>query len=145
MQLNFVSLDIRKFPHERCIADFIMSWNDSSVTYSMLWSPIIFWISDGYSCQRDIFRYSNMRVSDATSFYGENIINSLFDICQTINCEQSITLSIKTLYEFIDDGTTWWAPIPDNRFKSRDGRNLNLEVICSMMVRQHPYMNAYVN
>jgi hypothetical protein len=52
--------------------------------------------------------------------------------------EQSITPSLKTLSEFIDGGISWWAPIPDNRFKSRDGRDLNLEVICTMMVRQHP-------
>jgi hypothetical protein len=79
-----------------------------------------------------------MRVSDAISFYGEDVIDNLFDISQTMTREQSITPSIKTLSEFIDDGITWWAPIPDNRFKSRDGRDLNLEVICSMMVRQQP-------
>jgi hypothetical protein len=85
-----------------------------------------------------------MRVSDAMSFYGEDVINNMFYISQTMTREQSITPSIKTLNEFIDDGITWWAPIPDNRFKSRDGRDLNLEVICSMMVRQHPCTNAYV-
>ena len=131
-------LDINKFLPERCVPDLILSWNDSSVTNSSLWSPAIFWISDGYSCQRDIFRYANMRVSDAISFYGEDVIDNMFDISQTMTREQSITPSIKTLSEFIDDGITWWAPIPDNRFKSRDGRDLNLEVICSMMVRQQP-------
>jgi len=81
---------------------------------------------------------SNTRVSDAISFHGEDVINNLLDISQTMTREQSITPSIKTLSEFIDDGIIWWASIPDNRFKSRDGRDLNLEVICSMMVRQHP-------
>jgi len=79
-----------------------------------------------------------MRVSDAISFYGEDVINNMFDIKQTMNREQHITPSIKTLSEFIDDGNTWWALIFDNRFKSRDGYDLNLKFICSMMVRQHP-------
>ena len=84
-----------------------------------------------------------MRVSNAISFNGEDVINNLFDINQTMNLEQSITPSIKTLSELIDDGITWWAPIPDNIFKSRDGRDLNLEVICPMMVRQHPCTITY--
>jgi hypothetical protein len=136
-------LDIHKFLPERCIPDFILSWNDSSITNSNLWSPVIFWISDGYSSQRDIFRYSNMRVSDPISFFCEDVINNMFDINQTMTREQSITPSIKTLSEFIDDGITWWAPIPDNRLKSRDGRDLNLEVICSMMVRLRPFTITY--
>jgi hypothetical protein len=135
---NKFFLDINKFLPERCIPDFILTWRDSSVTNSTLWSPVIFWICDGYSCQRDIYRYSNMKVSDAISFYGEDVINNLFDISTTMTREQAITPSLKTLSEFIDEGISWWAPIPDNRFKSRDGRDLNLEVICSMMVRQHP-------
>jgi hypothetical protein len=86
-----------------------------------------------------------MRASDAIPFYGENVINNLFDIGKTMTREQSITPSIKILSEFIDDEITWWAPIPENRFKSRDSRDdLNLEVICSMVVRKHPYINAYV-
>ncbi len=40
-------LDIHEFLPERCILDFIQAWNDSSVTNSNLWSPVIFWISDG--------------------------------------------------------------------------------------------------
>jgi hypothetical protein len=84
-----------------------------------------------------------MRVSDAMTFYGEDVINNMFDISQNMTREQSITPSIKTLSELIDDGITWWAPIPDNRFKSRDGRDLNLEVICSMMVRQSPCPITY--
>ena len=82
-----------------------------------------------------------MNVSDEISFYGEDVINNLFDIIITMTREQSITPSFKTLSEFIDGGISWWAPIPDNRFKNRDGRDLNLEVICSMMVRQQssPY------
>ena len=79
-----------------------------------------------------------MKVSDAISFYGEDVITNLSDISTTMTREQAITPSLKTLSEFIDDGISWWAPIPDNRFKSKDGRDLNLEVICSMMVRQHP-------
>ena len=77
-----------------------------------------------------------MKVSDAISFYGEDVITNLSDISTTMTREQSITPSLKTLSEFIDDGISWWAPIPDNRFKSKDGRDLNLEVICSMMVSQ---------
>ena len=83
-----------------------------------------------------------MRVSDVMSFYGEDGINNMFDISQTMTRAQSVTPNIKTLCEFIDNGITWWAPIPDNIFKSRDGRDLNLEVICSMMVRHHQCTNA---
>jgi len=100
---NKIFLDIHKFLPERFILDFILSWNDSSVTNSNIWSHVIFWISDGYNCQRDMFRYSNMQVSYAISFYGENVINNLFDISQTMTREQSITPSIQTLSEFIDD------------------------------------------
>ena len=94
---NKCFLDIHKFLPKRCISEFILSWNDSSITNSNLWSPVIFWISDGHRCQRDIFRYSNMRVSDAISFYGEDVINNMFDISQTLhmNREQSKTPSIK--------------------------------------------------
>jgi hypothetical protein len=66
------------------------------------------------------------------------LLKTCFDISQTMTREQSMTPSIKTLSEFIDDGITWWAPISDSRFKNRDGCGLNLVVICSMMVRQHP-------
>jgi len=31
-----------------------------------------------------------------------------------------------------------WNPIPDTRYKSQDGRDLNLEVICTTMVSDHP-------
>ena len=84
-----------------------------------------------------------MRVSNTISFYIEDDINNMFDISRTPTRELSIPPSIKTLSEFIDDGITWWAPIPDNIFKSRDGRYLNLEVMCSMMLRQHPCTITY--
>jgi hypothetical protein len=43
---NKIFLDIHKFLPERCMPDFILSWNDSLGTNSNLWSPAIFWISD---------------------------------------------------------------------------------------------------
>jgi hypothetical protein len=127
-------VDIRKFLPERCIPEFKLSREDFSVTNAMLWSTVVFWISDGSSCERDVFRFSNMRVNVAETYYGEDVVNNLFSLSQTMTREQSITPSIKTLSDFIEFGDTWWAPIPDNRFKGRDGRDLNLEVICAMMV-----------
>ena len=46
----------------------------------MLWASIVFWLSDGYCCQRDIFRYAKMRVRDAETCYGESVVNNIFDI-----------------------------------------------------------------
>jgi len=91
---NKFVLDVHKFLPKRCIPNFILLWNDSPVTNSNLWSPVIFWISDGYSCQRDLFRYSNMGVSNAISFYGEDVINNMFYISKTMTREQSITLQV---------------------------------------------------
>jgi hypothetical protein len=85
-------------------------------------------------CQRDIVRFSNMRVSVAETYFGDKNLNNLFNISQTLTREQSRTSSIHTFFDFIDSRITWWAPIPDTRYKSQDGRSLNLEVICSMIV-----------
>ena len=76
-----------------------------------------------------------MSVNQAETYYGEDIVNKLFDISQVMTREHSITPSLKTLFQFVDEGISWWAPIRDNRYQGRDGRDLNLEVICSMMVR----------
>ena len=58
--------------------------------------------------------------------------------------EQSVTPSIRTFSDYIDFGVTWWAPIPETRYKSQDGRDLNLEVICNMMVSDYPYLTTLV-
>ena len=100
---------------------------------------------DTYKCRRDIYSIFEYESFWCWIIYGEYVINNLFNISQTMIREQSITPSLKTLSDFIDDGITWWAPIPENRYQSRDGRGLNLEVICTMMVRTHPYITAYVN
>ena len=128
-------VDIRKFLPERCIPEFKLKPESFSVSNSSLWSSCIFWISDGFICEMDIFRFCNMSVNHAETYYGEDIVNKLFDISQVMTREQSKTPSLKTLFQFVDEGISWWAPIPDNRYVSRDGRDLNLEVICSMMVR----------
>ncbi len=64
MMLHFFAY-IRKFLPERCVPDFKLSRKDYSVTNSMLWASVVFLLSDGYCCQRDIFRYASMRVRDA--------------------------------------------------------------------------------
>ncbi len=76
----------------------------------------------------------NMKVRDAETFYCESVVKNIFDIGINMTREQSRNQSLSTLSFYIDTGMTWWAPIPDSRYKSRDGRDLNLEVICSMMV-----------
>jgi len=111
----------------------------------MLWSSVVFWISDGNSCERDVYRFSNMRVNVAETYYGTDVVNNLFSLSQTMTREHSITPSLKNLFDFIECGDTWWAPIPDNNFKGRDGRDLNLEIICAMMVSNNPlYFIAYL-
>ena len=51
---------------------------------------------------------------------------------------QFVTPSIQTLGDLINSGITWCAPIRDTRYKSQDERDLNLEVICPMMVSDYP-------
>jgi hypothetical protein len=60
-----------------------------------------------------------------------------------MNRKPCVTRSIRTLSDFVDFGVTWWAPIPDTRYKSQDGRDLNLEVICAMMVSDYPYLTTF--
>ena len=87
-----------------------------------------------------------MRVNLAKTYYGSDVVDNPFSLSQTMTREQSITPSLKTLSDFIECGDTWWAPIFDNNsFKGRDGRDLNLEVICAMMVINNPsYFIAYL-
>ena len=86
-----------------------------------------------------------MRVAVVEAYFGDNILNNNFNISQTMTREQSVTPSIITLSDFIDYGVTWWAPIPDTRYKSQDGRDLNLDVICAMMVSDYPYFTTLVS
>jgi hypothetical protein len=79
-----------------------------------------------------------MRVSVAETYFVGNVLHNLFNISQTMTREQSVTPSIQTLCDFIDFGIKWWAPIPDTRYKSQDGRDLNLKVICTIMVSNYP-------
>ena len=49
--------------------------------------------------------------------------------------DQFVTPSIHTLCrDFFDFGITWWAPILDTGYRRQDGCDLNLKVICTMMV-----------
>jgi hypothetical protein len=82
----------------------------------------------------------NIRVSVAETYFGNKILNNIFNISQTMTREHSITPSIRTLCDFIDSRVIWWAPIPDTRYKSQDGRDLNLEAICAMMVSDYSYI-----
>ena len=75
-----------------------------------------------------------MRVSAAKTYFGDKILNNILNISVTTTQEQSVTPSIQALCDLNHSGITWWAPIPDTRYKSQDGRSLNLEVICSMIV-----------
>ena len=113
-------LDIRKFLTERCLPEFKLSSKDFKVTNSNLWSSIVFWISDGYSCQRDIFRFANMKASVAMTYFGENNINNVFDISQTMTRDQFLTPSIRKLFDFIK----FWNHMvgPDPRHKIQEPR-----------------------
>jgi len=70
----------------------------------------------------------------ASRLYGETIVEALFPTSHTVTREDLVNPNIQTLNQIIERGETWWAPIPDEIYKSKDGRDLNLEVICKMMV-----------
>jgi len=61
-------------------------------------------------------------------------MKAIFPISHTITQEDLINPIIQTLEQIIERGETWWAHILDEIYKSKDGRDLNLEVICKMMV-----------
>ena len=86
-----------------------------------------------------------MRVSVAEAYFGDNILNNILNISLTMAREQSLTPSIMTLSDFIDSRVTWWAPIHHTRYKSQDGRDLNLEVIFAMMVSDYPYFTTLIS
>lgn len=128
-------LEIGKFLPERCLPKFQLNRDKYCVSNSMLWASIVFWISDGYTCADDIQRFSNMRISNADNFYGEEVTKSIYPVTQTVIREHYVTPSLLSLSHIMKEGDIWWAPIPDGGYKSKDGRDLNLEVINFAMVR----------
>jgi hypothetical protein len=131
--INFY-VKIENFYPERCIPEFKFNPDKKEVSNSALWAPSVFWICDGDSCARDVFRMSNLTTKMASRLYGETIVEALFPTSHTVTREDLVNPNIQTLNQIIERGETWWAPIPDEIYKSKDGRDLNLEVICKMMV-----------
>lgn len=127
-------MKIENFYPERCIPEFKLYPKEKEVSNSALWAPSVFWICDGDSCARDIFRMSNLTIKMANRLYGETIVEKLFPLSHTVTREELVNPKIQTLQQIVERGETWWAPIPDEIYKSKDGRDLNLEVICEMMV-----------
>jgi len=100
-----------------------------------LCGPLQFsWFRAGDSCARDIFRISNLTRKMANRFYGETTVKALFPTSHTVTREDLVNPNIQTINQIIELGETWWAPILDEIYKSKDGRDLNLEVICKIMV-----------
>ena len=129
-------VQIHNFIPDRCIPEFKLKKFEMAVTNSALWASSIFWICDGYSCARDIFRMSNLTTKMSNTFYGETIVEALLPLSFKVTREDVFNLSLETLGDIYERGDNWWAPIPDEIYKSKDGRDLNLEVICKMMVNK---------
>ena len=73
-------LDIGKFIPGRCVPEFTFDYVDKTISNETLWSPSIFWMFDGKSCEREIIRFSRMTIRQAVFYYGESqvsIIHSL--------------------------------------------------------------------
>jgi hypothetical protein len=47
-----------------------------------------------------------MRVSGAKSYYGEDVVKSIFPVTLTIIREQYFTPSLRTLFNIFDEGNT---------------------------------------
>ena len=128
-------MKIENFYPERCIPEFKLYPKEKEVSNSALWAPSVFGMYDGNSCARDIFRMSYLTTQMANRFYGETILEALlFPTSHNVTREELVSQKIQTLQQFIERGKTWWAPIPDEIYKSKDGKDLNLEVICKMML-----------
>ena len=75
-----------------------------------------------------------MSVKAAATYYSEENLAQIQSIDAKVHRPFQLTPSLRTLEMIINDGDTWWAPVLDVGYKSDDGRDLNLEVINSMMV-----------
>ncbi len=75
-----------------------------------------------------------MSLKDAVIYYGEDQVSEIFPLDHKVCRTELISTNLKTLDKLICDGDLMWAPIPDPRYKSVDGRDLNLDVINSLRV-----------
>ena len=129
-------MDIEKFIPERCVPEFTFDFVDFDETKNeTLWSPSIFWMFDGKSCERDIIRFSRMSIRQAVLYYGEIQVSNIHSLDTKFAREQFISPNSKTLTMIVEEGDLWWAPVPNSDYQTTSGRDLNLEVINRMMVR----------
>ena len=75
-----------------------------------------------------------MMVKSAGQYYSDDNVKNIKPIDGKVHRPMQITPSLRTLEIIINDGDSWWAPVPDVGYKSDDDRDLNLEAINSMMV-----------
>ena len=75
-----------------------------------------------------------MMVKAAGQYYSTENLSNILPIDAKVQRSMLIAPSLLTLEMIINDGDTWWAPVPDVGYKSDDDRDLNLEAINSMMV-----------
>ena len=75
-----------------------------------------------------------MMVKSAGQYYSPENLSNILPIDAKVQRSMLIAPSLLTLEMIINDGDTWWAPVPDVGYKSDDDRDLNLEAINSMMV-----------
>ena len=106
-----------------------------TISNETLWSPSIFWMFDGKSCERDILRYCGMSIREAVFYYGETQVSNIHSLDTKFAREELVSPNSKTLTMIVEEGDLWWAPVPNLDYQTTSGRDLNLEVINRMMVR----------
>ena len=133
-------LPIEKFIPERCSPAFefkkenIESYKDDKDSNSQLWSKIVFWLADGNRCAIDLHNMANATIKIAKeALYSKEIVDSL-DLLKDEKHRLQTFESSTCLGDYWSKGDLWWAPPAYVENVSKDGRDLNLEVINQMMV-----------
>jgi hypothetical protein len=127
-------IDIDKFLPEHCLPKFELNREENKYSNENLWATSIFWPFDGSLCSLDILRFSRLSVKEAMRYFGSDQVASIFHVDQTVCRSFTVTPSLRTIKSIVISGECFWGPIPDASYKGRDGRDLNLEVINTMMV-----------
>ena len=76
-----------------------------------------------------------MSIRQAVIYYGESQVSNIHSLDTKFAREQLLSPNSKTLKMIVEEGDLWWAPVPNSDYQTSTGRDLNLEVINEMMVR----------
>ncbi len=75
-------------------------------------------VYDGMMCVKDIVRYSNMAIKEASIYYGEEQVSKVFPLDHTVCRQELISVSRKTINDLVQNGDLMWAPAPDSGYKA---------------------------